>query len=149
MRKGAGAALGSQEWGSCMMPSRHSTKHTVRLPGCPKRRFLWCGFCPVLWLPLSLRQQCNQVESFSLKALIKTTYWFRSQTTGATLNLLCSLMRDPAYRGAHGRNNITANPGSKYAKGGPYSSLKSSKCLRYCESKSPPKLGWTFPKVST
>lgn len=55
-------------------------------------------FCSVLLLPLSLGKQCLKNESFSLNALIKITYWFRSKTTGATFNLLRLLFGDSVWR---------------------------------------------------
>lgn len=78
------------------------------------RKFLRCVFAQLPLVPLSLGKQCNKNETFSLNALIKITYWFRSKTTGATFNLLCLLFGDLVRRGARGHSNIAGNPDRTY-----------------------------------
>lgn len=78
------------------------------------RKFLRCCFAQLPLVPLSLGEQCNKNETFSLNALIKITYWFRSKTTGATFNLLCLLFGDLVRRGARGHSSLAGNADRTY-----------------------------------
>jgi len=75
LEKGDGAAFGSQEWVSWMVPSPNSTEHTGKLTCCQKLEIslvlVQCCYC-------LCHQGSNAIKmrTFPLHVLIKITYWF-------------------------------------------------------------------------
>lgn len=75
LEKGDGAAFGSQEWVSLMVPSLNHAQHTGKLTCCQKLEIslvlVQCCYC-------LCHQGSNAIKmrTFPLHVLIKITYWF-------------------------------------------------------------------------